>query len=102
MLRNIRLDHLSVGLSVRKVYCGKTAEWIRMPFRVVSGVGRWMGVLEEMVIVEGEGAVLWMNLGRPIVISGVFATWLFSDYLEDLLLLLQFLVNKNYHRPIPR
>jgi len=22
----------SVGLSVRKVYCGKTADWIRMPF----------------------------------------------------------------------
>jgi len=46
MLQNIRLDHLSVGLSVHKVYCGKTAEWIRMPFRVVSGVGRGMGVLD--------------------------------------------------------
>jgi len=32
MLRNIRLDHLSVGLSVRKVYCGKTADLIRVPF----------------------------------------------------------------------
>jgi len=29
----------SVGRSVRKVYCGKTAEWIRMPFGMVSGVG---------------------------------------------------------------
>jgi len=28
---------LSVGLPVRKVYCGKMAEWIRMPFGVVSG-----------------------------------------------------------------
>jgi len=28
------------------VYCGKTAEWIRMPFGVVSGVGREMGVLD--------------------------------------------------------
>jgi len=28
-----------------EVYCGKTADWIRMPFGVVSGVGRWMGVL---------------------------------------------------------
>jgi len=33
----------SVGLSVRKVYCGETADWIWMPFGVVSGVGRgWM------------------------------------------------------------
>jgi len=38
MARNISLDHLSVGLSVRKVYCGNTADWIRMPFGVVSGV----------------------------------------------------------------
>jgi len=37
---------LSVGLSVWKVYCGKTAEWIRIPFGMVSGVGRGMGVLD--------------------------------------------------------
>jgi len=43
MLRTCRLDHLCV---VRKVYCGKTAERIRMPFGVVSGVGRRMGVLD--------------------------------------------------------
>jgi len=34
---------LSVGLCVcvcvRKVYCGKTANWIRMLFGMVSGVG---------------------------------------------------------------
>jgi len=36
----------SVGLSVQKVYCGKTADWIRMPFGVVSVVGRGMGVLD--------------------------------------------------------
>jgi len=35
----------SVGLSVRWVNCGKTADWIWMPFRVVSGVCRGMGVL---------------------------------------------------------
>ena len=39
---------LSVGLSVLKVYCGKTAEWIRIPFGVVSGVGRGMGVLDRV------------------------------------------------------
>jgi len=37
---------LSVGLSVRKMYCGKTADWIRMPFGMVSGVGEGMGVLD--------------------------------------------------------
>jgi len=36
----------SVGLSVWKVYCGKTADWIRMPFGMVSGVGQGMGVLD--------------------------------------------------------
>jgi len=36
----------SVGLSVHKLYCGKMAEWIRMPFGMVSGVGRGMGVLD--------------------------------------------------------
>ena len=37
---------LSVSLSVRKVYCGKTAEWIRMLFGVVNEIGRGMGVLD--------------------------------------------------------
>ena len=48
----------SVSLYVRKVHCGKTADWIRMPFGVVSGVGRRMGVLDGVIIVEGEGTVL--------------------------------------------
>ena len=34
---------LSVGLSVRKLYCGNTAEWTRMPF----GVSRWMRVFRS-------------------------------------------------------
>jgi len=29
-----------------------------MPFGAVSGVGRWMGVLDGVVIVDGEVAVL--------------------------------------------
>jgi len=28
-----------VSVSVRKVYCGKTTDWIRMPFGMLSGVG---------------------------------------------------------------
>jgi len=54
------------------VYCGKTAHWIWMPFGAVSGVGQRMGVLDGIVIVEGEGAVLRVKLGRPIVTNGAF------------------------------
>ena len=28
------------------MYCGKTADWIRMPFGVVSGIGLGMDVLD--------------------------------------------------------
>ena len=51
MESSCRLSHLSVCLSVcvRKVYCGKTADWM------VTGVGRGMGVLDGVVIVEGKG-----------------------------------------------
>ena len=61
---------LSVCLSIWSVYCGKTADWIWMPFGVVSGVGRWIGVLDRVEIVEREGAVLGVNEGHPIVTSG--------------------------------
>ena len=50
------------------MYCGKTADWIRMPFGMVSGVDRGIG----LVIVEREGAVLGVNVGRPIVTNGDF------------------------------
>jgi len=44
-----------------------------MQFGVVSGVSRRvMGVLHRVVIVEEEGAVLGVNLRRPIVIDGNF------------------------------
>jgi len=86
MLRNIRLDHLSVGLFIHKVYCGKTAEWIPIPFGMVSGVGRGMGVLDGGGDRRMEGAVLGVNLGRPIVTNGAFETRLFSNYFEDLFL----------------
>jgi len=45
-----------------------------MPFGVVSGVGLGMGVLDGVVIVEREVAVSGVNLGRPIVTNGAFAT----------------------------
>ena len=37
---------LSVCLSVRKVYCGKTADWIRVPIGVENGVGPGIGVYD--------------------------------------------------------
>jgi len=40
-----------------------------MPFGMVSGVGRGMGVLDGVVIVEGNGQ-FGVNLGRPIVTNG--------------------------------
>ena len=50
-----------------------------MPFGMVSGVGRGMCVLDGVVIVEGKGAVLEVNLGD-------FATRLFPNYFgQDLL-----------------
>ena len=55
----------------------------------MSGVGRVMGVLDGVEIVEGEGAALGVN-GHPIVTSGTWshsypvplgvATRLFPDY----------------------
>ena len=71
MVQNIRLSHLSVRA---KVSCGKTADWIRMPFGVVRGVGRGMGVLDGGGDRRSGRAVLRVNLGRPIVTIGAFAT----------------------------
>jgi len=63
ILLTCRLAHLSVcmpvgrsiGLSARKVYYGKTAEWIRMPFGMVSVVRREMGVLDGWWSSKGKG-----------------------------------------------
>ena len=43
-----------------------------MPFGVVSEIGRGIGVSDGVVIVEGEGSVLGVNLGHPIVTNGDF------------------------------
>ena len=48
---------MSVRLSIQRLYYGKTAKGIRMPFELLSVVGQGMGVLHGVVIVEGEGPV---------------------------------------------
>ena len=40
----------------------QTADWIWMPFGVMSGVGRGMSVLDG----AGDGAILGVNLGVPL------------------------------------
>jgi len=37
--------------------CGETADWIWMPFGVMSRVGPGIHVLDEVHVPEGEGAV---------------------------------------------
>jgi len=58
MQSSCRLCHLLVCLwvclYVQKVYCGKKAEWIRMPFGVVSAVGLGIHVLNGGPGSQGE------------------------------------------------
>ena len=66
LVHNYRVSHLSVFLSARKVYCGKMADWIRVPFGVVSRVGREMGVLDGSDD-RGKGrGSFGVNLGVPL------------------------------------
>ena len=62
---HILLSVRTLCLSVRKVYSGKTADWIWMLFGVASGVGRGMGVLDGVHLPQGEGR-FWGVL-TPIV-----------------------------------
>jgi len=64
-----------VDLSVCKVYCGKTAEWTQVPFGMVSGVSRGMGLLDGAGYRQrGRGSFGGLNLWHPIVINGDFVT----------------------------
>jgi len=77
MLRTCRLAHLSVGLSIRRVYCGKTADLIRMPFGVVRGVGRGMGVLDRGSDRQRERGSFGGEFGTCLCDA------LFSNYFEN-------------------
>jgi len=43
-----------------------------MQFGIVSGVGRGMGELDAVVIIEGEGQFLGVNFGCSTVTNGAF------------------------------
>ena len=47
----------SVFLLVHKVYCGKTADWIRMSFGEVSGVNPGIHLLDGVHMPQEEGVV---------------------------------------------
>ena len=55
--------YVSVGRSGRKVYCGKMAEWSRMPFGMMSGVGHGMGVLDGGGYRRREMGSFWGEFG---------------------------------------
>ena len=57
----------SVSLSVRSQYCGKVAEWIRMPLGVVSWVWLGVGVLDFGGDRRRGRGSFGVNLGHPIV-----------------------------------
>ena len=63
---------LCVCLSVRKVYCDKTVDWNQVPFGMVSGVCRGMGVLDGHSDSRRGGGWFGVNLGRPIVTNENF------------------------------
>jgi len=50
---------------VEAVNCGKTADYVWMPFGVVSGVGQGMGVLDGVEIAQGRDN-FGLNLGVPL------------------------------------
>jgi len=54
------------------VSSGNTADWIRIPFWVVSGVGLGMGVLDFGGDRQKKRGSLGVNLRHPIVTNGDF------------------------------
>ena len=66
------IDLSSVPCLSAHRYCGKTAEWIQMPFGVVSGVGLGMGVLDFGGDRRRGRSSLGVNLWRPTVTNGDF------------------------------
>ena len=57
---------LYVGQSVRRMYCGKTADWRWMPFGMVSG----MGFLDDGRDRRRGRGNFGVYVGHPIVTNG--------------------------------
>ena len=66
------MDDLSVGLSVCPVHCGKTANRIRMPFRIIGRTGPGMRQVAGFGDRSTGRGTFGAHLGRAIVTSGVF------------------------------
>jgi len=59
------------------------ADWIRMPFGVVSGVRLGMGVLDFGGDRRRDGAVFGVNLRHPIITNGDFVASLCGSAYSD-------------------
>jgi len=57
-----------------------------MPFGMVSGVGRWTGVLDGDGYRLRERGSFGGEVGRPVVTNGDLVTRLFPDYFRQYLL----------------
>ena len=58
---------LSVRLLVTRMYCGKTAGPIEMPFGMWGGMGHSHHVLDGGPVPPWEGAILGWEMDHPIV-----------------------------------
>ena len=56
------------------MYCGKSADWIWIPFGVVSGVGRGMGALHGGHVRKRKGGG-GFGFFAPIGLNGVLCMW---------------------------
>jgi len=61
------------------------ADWICMPYEVVSGVSRGMGVLDGSRYHRWQGAVFKVNVGQPIVANRIVCVWGSNESLLKLL-----------------
>jgi len=61
------MEHSSSPSVGPHVSCGNTADWIWMPFGVVSGVGRGMGVLDGSGDRQMERGSLGVNVGLALL-----------------------------------
>ena len=64
----------SVGLS-STLHCGKTADWIWMPFGIIGRAGPGMTQVLGFGNRPREGVLLRANLGHTIVTNGDFAAY---------------------------